>query len=53
MHAIRHEKPRLRITAETIVTDWLKRLFPAGTSRVVNWFSRRQALADDRVRAAG
>jgi len=43
--AIKREKPRLRITVETYVSDWLKRLFPVGTIRLLNALTRRQARA--------
>ncbi len=35
VRAIEKNKQRLRITTETYLTDWLKRLFPSATQRLV------------------
>jgi len=43
--AIRREKPRLRICVETYLADWLRRLAPVSTSRLVNRLNRRRKRA--------
>jgi len=43
--AIRREQPRLRICVETYLADWLRRLAPVSTSRLVNRMSRRRKRA--------
>ena len=40
--AIENEKPRLRITIETIVSDWILRFFPVTAWRLVDWSTRRE-----------
>lgn len=42
VEAIRREKPRLRICVETYVSDWLRRLAPVSTSRLINALYRRE-----------
>jgi NAD(P)-dependent dehydrogenase (short-subunit alcohol dehydrogenase family) len=42
--AIRHDRSRLRICRETYLTDWIKRLLPVTTNRIVSWgWARGQA----------
>lgn len=40
VNAIKRGKPRVRICKETYLTDWMKRLWPVTTSRLVNAASR-------------
>jgi short-subunit dehydrogenase len=42
VRAIERNQARVRIGAEAYLTDWLKRLFPVSTQRLVGWFWRRR-----------
>jgi short-subunit dehydrogenase len=47
--AIERNAPRLRLGPETFLMDWLKRIAPVGTQRLVNRITRR---AEERLRAS-
>jgi short-subunit dehydrogenase len=42
VRAIERNQTRVRIGAEAYLTDWLKRLFPVSTQRLVGWGFRRR-----------
>jgi len=42
VRAIERKQARVRIGAEAYLTDWLKRLFPVSTQRLVGWGWRRR-----------